>query len=459
MSKKSKNFRVFIGFSNTASYFSSLAEGFDKLGHRVEYIDLEHDHPYLRKFQSQKPSLPVRWFERAHRKHKLSPSFWTRQLLACSKFLCFVFSLLRCDVYIFSIGETFYGLNDLLILRALRKKTIFTFLGSASRPIFINGVYTNTGKELSLNKAVQHSHDKRLQLEKIARHCTAIVENPPAGQMQSRPFYNHSIIGFPVSLSQRAAGTEAQKELDPLDQPRPVRIIHAPSNRSVKGSDFIEQIIAELKAEGFSIDFSSMTKMSNSEVLQALSECDFVIDQAYSDGPLAGLATEAATLGKPAVVGGYAQEETLRFLGDTDLPMSLYVKPEHMKDRVRDLLLSPALRQDLGREVKNYVTREWAPEVVAERYVRIARGTAPQAWLVDPRQLNYWLGCGAPKTLTIDYLRKLVRKRSKRVLGVLQSKQLRAQILEVVRARDEVPASTSSGEPLGMEKNPQKLPE
>ena len=45
------------------------------------------------------------------------------------------------------------------------------------------------------------------------------------------------------------------------------------------------------------------------EVIEALRNCDFVVDQVYYDVAISYVATEAAFLGKPSVIGSYAWEE------------------------------------------------------------------------------------------------------------------------------------------------------
>src|SRR5690606_18853230 len=149
--------------------------------------------------------------------------------------------------------------------------------------IFLNGVYTNSQQGLSYIKAMEHSRNKQAQLARIAEDSTAIIDNPPAGHMHARPFYNHSIIGFPIQPLAQETGEAPEVAAAPG---APVRILHAPSNEAVKGTALIRRIVAELQQEGHAIEFVTITKMPNSAVLAALVSCDFVIDQAYSDVPL-----------------------------------------------------------------------------------------------------------------------------------------------------------------------------
>lgn len=69
--------------------------------------------------------------------------------------------------------------------------------------------------------------------------------------------------------------------------------------------------------------------MSNATVLQELQQCDFVIDELYSDVPLAMLATEAAIFGKPVIVGGYYSNNFSPENPDSQIP------PPSMSNQIR----------------------------------------------------------------------------------------------------------------------------
>ena len=87
------------------------------------------------------------------------------------------------------------------------------------------------------------------------------------------------------------------------------RILHAPSNPNFKGTEEIRNTIKCLKNENIDFEYIEITNASNEKVLAELKACDLVIDQLYSDTPMATLAAEAAYCGKPTIVGGYGFEE------------------------------------------------------------------------------------------------------------------------------------------------------
>lgn len=81
---------------------------------------------------------------------------------------------------------------------------------------------------------------------------------------------------------------------------RPLRILHAPNHRTIKGTDFFIRAVEELKTEGYSIELVLVQGKSNDEVLEAMSIVDVVADQLLV-GWYAMFALEAMSMGKPVI--------------------------------------------------------------------------------------------------------------------------------------------------------------
>lgn len=142
---------------------------------------------------------------------------------------------------------------------------------------------------------------------------------------------------------------------------------HAPSNRSVKGTDLILSALAELESEGYRFTLDLIEGVSNEEALARYAEADVVIDQLYA-GWYGGVALEAMALGKPVVV--YLRESDFQFLPKAmveDLPF-IRATPATVKDVLREVLESP--RVDLvarARQSRAYVERWHDPRAIAEK--------------------------------------------------------------------------------------------
>jgi glycosyltransferase involved in cell wall biosynthesis len=122
--------------------------------------------------------------------------------------------------------------------------------------------------------------------------------------------------------------------------PGPLVFAHAPSNRSVKGTDLILEAIEELRAEGHVVEVDLIEGVSNAEALARYAKADVVIDQLYA-GWYGGVAVEAMALGKPVV--GYLRESDLQFLPpgmERDLPL-FRATPATIKDVLRGIVEMP----------------------------------------------------------------------------------------------------------------------
>jgi len=85
-----------------------------------------------------------------------------------------------------------------------------------------------------------------------------------------------------------------------FSQEDPLRILHAPNHRRIKGTDFFIKAIEELKAEGYPVELVLIQGKSNQEVLEEMSSVDVVADQLIV-GWYAMFALEAMSMGKPII--------------------------------------------------------------------------------------------------------------------------------------------------------------
>lgn len=151
-----------------------------------------------------------------------------------------------------------------------------------------------------------------------------------------------------------------------LDRARLV-FAHAPSNRSVKGTDLILAALDELRADGFDFELDLIEGLSNEEALERYRAADVVIDQVYA-GWYGGLAVEAMALGKPVVV--YLRDTDLHFLPPgmkDDLPF-FRTTPATVKDVLRSVLETPRMELlERARLSRAFVERWHDPREITAR--------------------------------------------------------------------------------------------
>lgn len=90
------------------------------------------------------------------------------------------------------------------------------------------------------------------------------------------------------------------KELPDYHKHKPIKILHAPSNKNTKGTSCVINSINKLESEGFDIDFILIEKAPHETVLQHIKDCDIVLDQ-FIIGWYGVLACEAMDAGKPVL--------------------------------------------------------------------------------------------------------------------------------------------------------------
>lgn len=149
------------------------------------------------------------------------------------------------------------------------------------------------------------------------------------------------------------------------DHAGPLRILHAPSHRMVKGTDLILAALEELKADGHEFELLLVEGMSNAQAREVYTKADVLADQLFA-GWYGGLAVELMALGKPVLA--YIREEDLGFIDPEmreELPI-VQATPQSVKDVLRGVLETP--RKDLvalGRRSRAFVERWHDPMRIA----------------------------------------------------------------------------------------------
>ncbi len=90
------------------------------------------------------------------------------------------------------------------------------------------------------------------------------------------------------------------KDFIPIETENPIPlVVHAPSRRIAKGSDYILKAVEELKQE-LDFDFKLLEHMPRQEAMKQVQQCDIFIDQLMLGSH--GLSScEAMSFGKPVM--------------------------------------------------------------------------------------------------------------------------------------------------------------
>jgi hypothetical protein len=421
--------RVFIGLTEVAGYFGNLQRGLEELGVQTSYLDLS-GHP----FDYRRPGPLSRWgrasLRLAMRADALSG--WRYRLWRSIWMVTFLFQmpvrlalLLRTavthDAFVFS-SDTFLPRNvDLRLLRLLRKRIVVTFTGTDHRPPFLDGWSGGAQSQADAAKLARMTAKVRGRVRTFERYADEIVALPASSHFHTRPVIDFLRVGIPFAVADAAEGPNPFRGAG-------VRVLHSPSNPGGKGSDQIRAAIAELRSRGHAIDYFEIVRRPHREVLAALRHCDFVVDEVYSDTPMAGFATEAAAFGKPAVVTGYYAELIGEQLPPDAIPPTLFEMPERLVESIERLVVDEAFRHELGERARAFVLENWTPVTVAQRYVRIMDRDVPEDWRWDPSRQRYLYGWGMTRERVRAAVRTLADADGAEALGLSHNPRLEADL-------------------------------
>jgi glycosyltransferase involved in cell wall biosynthesis len=238
----------------------------------------------------------------------------------------------QTDVFHFYFGLTLLPKTvQFPLLRALRKKSVFHYLGSDIR-----------GKTQA-----QLAYGKRAGAEIVGSY-DAIRWVPEA----------HVI---PPGLDLRPF-----TPVPPSDNPRPL-VVHAPSSREKKGTQHVIDACAQLP-----VDLDIVEGVPHDVARERYARADIVVDQ-LNAGWHGVFALEAMALGKPVVT--YLKPDVVERSAEgfgIRIPIVPATK-ESLVDALRPLVEQPALRREVGARSRAYVEQVHDIDRVADRLIDVYR--------------------------------------------------------------------------------------
>src|SRR5262245_44225291 len=236
----------------------------------------------------------------------------------------------RTDVFHFYFGLTLVPKSlQFPLLRATRRKSVFHYLGSDIR-----------GKS-------------REQLAYGRRADAEIVGSYDAIRWVPAP-----------TVAPPGPDLSGYTPTPPSDNPRPL-VVHAPSNRERKGTQFVIDACAQLPVE-----LDIVEGIPHTEARERYARADIVVDQ-LNAGWHGVFALEAMALGKPVV--SHLKPDVVERSAE-DYGVRLPIVPatkETLVDALRPLVEDAALRREVGAASRAYVEQVHDIDRVAARLIAI----------------------------------------------------------------------------------------
>jgi hypothetical protein len=262
----------------------------------------------------------------------------------------------RWDLYHFHFGRTLIPPHnlDLPLYRSLGRRVVFHYHGCDVRDR-AHMLATHTHSTCSECDPFCIPARQKRNLASAARWADAELVSTP-DLLESATGARH----LPVALDL------ADYPFTPPSGP-PKRVVHAPTNRLIKGTRYVEAAYEALRPRFPGVSFEVVERRPWSELRAILADADVVVDQVFM-GWYGMVAVEAMALGKPVLC--FVRDDFERRL--TDCPLVRCTKDD-LATRLAEVLSDATDRRALGERGRAYAEREHAAPVIAGRLLELYR--------------------------------------------------------------------------------------
>lgn len=264
------------------------------------------------------------------------------------RLIFFIWALMHYDVFHFFWGVSLFGfwrfhLIDLPFLKLFRKKIIVHFRGLDVVDIKYFDYLRDKARGLDVVKPEMSRKDQLSKLSKWIKYADLILVSEPDLHFVS----DKSILSPQViDMNYWKRSMNCQSEMDGI-----IRIVHAPSSRRKKGTDFIEETILKLQEEGYPVELVLAENLPHHKIKELYEISDIGIDQVLY-GWHGKVSVELMALGKPVVCNINPEYKKYR----PDLPI-VHGDPGNLYSVLKELINDKELRIKIGKESEDYVAK------------------------------------------------------------------------------------------------------
>lgn len=241
------------------------------------------------------------------------------------------------DIFHFHFGTSLnLDYSDLEILKELDKKVVMQHWGSDVR------IYSEAVK-YSPNVKVKQSNEEKIkrQLDFLSRNISSCIVSDYELYNYVKDYYkNVNVIPPCIDLKEFQLKDSKNEKLT---------IVHAPTNREIKGTDYIIKAVEDLKLS-YDFEFILIENMSHQQATETYRKADVVIDQLLI-GSYGLVSIENMALGKPVIC--YINEK-MRTYYPKDLPI-ISADVKNIKNKIEYLIKNQDYLKQLGLKGRKYV--------------------------------------------------------------------------------------------------------
>lgn len=268
------------------------------------------------------------------------------------------------DVLHYSYNSDFKNAQDLKWAFEFKKPIFVEWVGSDIRnPEYLIGInkYFKEAFYNGYEYAFYESKERSLNTQKLFSKFGAIPLLSPEMSL----FLIPSLFSKTHLLFQRINAQDFIPKYPDASKKRPL-IIHAPTAKICKGSNYIIPTIEELR-KTHDFDFKLLHNLKREEVLELIKECDIFIDQIIG-GSYGMAAMEAMSLGKPVMC--YIMPEVYEAGLPRECPI-YNTNPDNLNENLKHLIENSQLRVELGKRGREFIEKFHDADKIAEKLLLI----------------------------------------------------------------------------------------
>ncbi|MFA5029975.1 MAG: hypothetical protein WC495_00080 [Patescibacteria group bacterium] len=321
---KAQRMRILHAPFNIAGQASIISRAQRKLGHQSDVMILNENN-YKYEFDI---NLNINSLSKISKIGRYSSNF----------FYC----ITHYDLFHFHFGNSLLPKNiDLRILKLLNKKIVMHYWGSDVLQTDIALNYTLFDKNLLKKIYPKLNNKKRRQKIKTIE---SIADATIVGDFSLLPYSPKShVVRQAISL-EKIPRSSADFTSDNTV------IVHAPTNRDIKGTSIIISAIKKLQQK-YKIQLVLVENKSNAEALKIYQSANIVVNDILQ-GPYGILAIECMALGKPVL--SRIDKKLSQYYDDSPIVNS---SPETILRDLEKLILNPELQKKLGSLGRTFIEK------------------------------------------------------------------------------------------------------
>lgn len=260
----------------------------------------------------------------------------------------FIFCLFRYDVFVFYFGRSLlWGNIDLPILKLFRKKIIQVFCGSEVRLISVERKRNIYHTHLKINyDHPKYDLGKKIKIFWHGLWCHKIIAmrdkyDHVSGLASKRKIVENIWINNALTLKELTSRTYKRDY---------VVIVHCPSEPLIKGTQYVDRAIEQLKKSNVKIRYIKLQNKPHSKLLKFIERyADIVIDQMLL-GTFGRFSAECMALGKPVVC--YVLDDIIQKYCP-DLPI-ISANIDNLPEKLLPLIESKELREEVSLKSRQF---------------------------------------------------------------------------------------------------------